>query len=82
MNADAATLEEKPSTTTRPALDAYRDWGYLQADLDPLGRLLPMDHPELPAEGDGVEAARRAYRRSLEVDPDQRGAREALAELE
>lgn len=28
------------------------------------------------------EAARRAYRRSLEVDPDQRGAREALAELE
>jgi hypothetical protein len=52
-------------TTGRPraaetVLDAYRRWGYLLADLDPLGRLRPESHPELPEAGDGVEEARRA----------------------
>ncbi len=43
-------------------LDAYRRWGYLAADLDPLGRLQPLhDHPDLPRAGAGVEAARRLY---------------------
>ena len=37
--------------------DAFRRWGYLQAALDPLGRLAPMAHPELD-EQDGAEAAR------------------------
>lgn len=27
--------------------DSFRRWGYLQADLDPLGRLAPFAHPEL-----------------------------------
>ncbi len=27
--------------------DAFRRWGYLQADLDPLGDLLPANLPEL-----------------------------------
>ncbi|MGE5233153.1 MAG: 2-oxoglutarate dehydrogenase E1 component [Acidobacteriota bacterium] len=43
-------------------LDAYRRWGYLAADLDPLGRLRPLvDHPDLPRQGAGVEEARRLY---------------------
>jgi len=29
------------------AADPFRRWGYLQADLDPLGRLAPFPHPEL-----------------------------------
>ena len=37
--------------------DAFRRWGYLQAALDPLGRLVPMAHPELDERG-GAEAAR------------------------
>ncbi len=41
--------------------DAYRRWGYLAADLDWLGRLEPVAHPELPTEGEAVEAARSAY---------------------
>jgi 2-oxoglutarate dehydrogenase E1 component len=27
--------------------DPFRRWGYLQADLDPLGRLVPFEHPDL-----------------------------------
>jgi len=37
--------------------DAFRRWGYLQADLDPLGRLRPLPHPELDGAA-GAEAAR------------------------
>jgi 2-oxoglutarate dehydrogenase E1 component len=29
--------------------DAFRRWGYLQADLDPLGRLAPFPHADLDA---------------------------------
>ncbi|MDH3403649.1 MAG: 2-oxoglutarate dehydrogenase E1 component [Acidobacteriota bacterium] len=49
-------------------LDAFRRWGYLQADLDWLGRLAPAEHPELPAAGDGVAAARRFYCGTLAVE--------------
>ncbi len=30
-----------------PLADSFRRWGYLQADLDALGRLPPLPHPEL-----------------------------------
>ncbi len=36
--------------------EAFRRWGYLQADLDPLGRLRPAPHPDLDAAPE--EAAR------------------------
>ncbi len=41
--------------------DAYRRWGYLAADLDWLGRLAPLEHAELPREGEDAAAARRVY---------------------
>ncbi|MCB9378509.1 MAG: 2-oxoglutarate dehydrogenase E1 component, partial [Holophagales bacterium] len=48
-----------PTTTTASAtLDAFRRWGYLEASLDPLGRLAPLVHPELSGLDD--EEARRA----------------------
>src|SRR5262249_56319489 len=37
--------------------DSFRRWGYLQADLDPLGRLTPQPHAELDA-WPSAEAAR------------------------
>jgi 2-oxoglutarate dehydrogenase E1 component len=37
--------------------DSFRRWGYLQADLDPLGRLAPFAHPELDELG-GADAER------------------------
>jgi 2-oxoglutarate dehydrogenase E1 component len=50
-------------------LDAYRRWGYLQADLDPLGRLRPeAGHPDLPAQGEGLEQLRRWYCGPLAVE--------------
>jgi len=41
--------------------DAFRRWGYLQADLDPLGDLAPVAMPELELSGPDAETARRFY---------------------
>jgi 2-oxoglutarate dehydrogenase E1 component len=41
--------------------DTFRRWGYLQADLDPLGDLEPVAMPEVDLAGPGREAARRVY---------------------
>ncbi len=50
------------SALSDPA-DVYRRWGYLMADLDPLGRLAPFRHPDIEAaearrDADGGQAAR------------------------
>ena len=44
--------------------DAYRRWGYLQADLDGLGRLQPFTHPDIEAATriKGAAAAAERYR--------------------
>ncbi len=44
-----------------PVFDAFRRWGYLEADLDPLGFFRPQPHPELAATGEAAELARRYY---------------------
>jgi 2-oxoglutarate dehydrogenase E1 component len=49
----AQTAQVAPSETM---LEAFRRWGYLQANLDPLGFLKPQAHPEL----DGFGAATQA----------------------
>ncbi len=41
--------------------DAFRRWGFLQANLDPLGDLQPVPMIELEVTGAEAEAARRAY---------------------
>ncbi|HEV3220105.1 MAG TPA: 2-oxoglutarate dehydrogenase E1 component [Candidatus Acidoferrales bacterium] len=41
--------------------DAFRRWGYLAADLDPLGFFKPLDHPELRLTGEVADRARRIY---------------------
>lgn len=48
------------------SLDAFRAWGYLQADLDWLGRLPPLPHAELDAAGDAP--GRRFYCGTLAVE--------------
>ncbi len=48
--------------------DAYRRWGYLEADLDWLGRLLPERHPELLDEGPKAERFRRIYCGSIGIE--------------
>jgi 2-oxoglutarate dehydrogenase E1 component len=46
------------TATTDRVADAYRRWGYLQADLDRLGRLQPVVHPEIAAVQHESTAAR------------------------
>ena len=41
--------------------EGYRRWGYLAANLDPLGFLAPFVHPELITEGAAAAAARKFY---------------------
>src|SRR5216683_6837292 len=41
--------------------EGYRRWGYLAADLDPLGFLAPVEHPELVRDGPAAAAARKLY---------------------
>lgn len=48
--------------------DAFRRWGYLQADLDPLGFLKPQPHPELQVEGEIARQARHYYCSSIGAD--------------
>ena len=51
------------------ALETFRRWGYLQADLDWLGRLKPRPHPELDAvPEDAAEPARRWYCGTLAIE--------------
>jgi len=49
-------------------IDAFRRWGYLQANLDPLGHFAPLPHPELDVTGDTADAARRIYSGSIGVE--------------
>lgn len=46
---------------SRSVLDSFRRWGYLQADLDSLGRLPPQAHPELDQQGPEADRARSLY---------------------
>jgi 2-oxoglutarate dehydrogenase E1 component len=41
--------------------DHFRRWGYLQANLDPLGDLTPAPVPELDVSGEAADEARRIY---------------------
>ncbi len=49
--------------------EAFRRWGYLQAQLDPLAiHLPPLQIPELQREGPDVDEARRSYCGTLAVE--------------
>ncbi len=48
--------------------DAFRRWGYLQANIDPLGFLQPIQHPDLEVSGEAAEAARRFYCGTIGAD--------------
>ncbi len=41
--------------------ERFRRWGYLEAELDPLGHFEPLKHPDLRLSGAAAERARRVY---------------------
>jgi len=49
------------SHTDEAVFDAFRQWGYLAADLDPVGYLQPLAPPELALEGKAATRARQCY---------------------
>ena len=57
-----------PTLADTAVLDAFRRWGYLEAQLDPLGRLPAVRHPELEGDGPEAEQARKVYCGSIGVE--------------
>src|SRR6202142_1869784 len=57
----AASVLAAPDSERERIFEAFRRWGYLEADLDPLGFLRPEVRPELQIEGEIAEEARRVY---------------------
>ena len=57
----ATAVLEAPNGERERVFDPFRRWGYLEADLDPLGFLPPEAHPSLQIEGEIAEEARRIY---------------------
>jgi 2-oxoglutarate dehydrogenase E1 component len=49
-------------------MDSFRRWGFLQADLDPVGHFAPLVHPDLGFAGEDADAARRIYCGSIGVE--------------
>jgi len=75
--ADRTTLTpERPVEVPRegdqerePVFDAFRRWGYCEANLDPLGLFLPLRHPDLAGfSGEVAEEARRVYCGTIGAD--------------
>ena len=51
-NSAATALMENGNPERERVFDAFRRWGYLEADLDPLGFLQPVPHPDLQLDGE------------------------------
>jgi 2-oxoglutarate dehydrogenase E1 component len=69
---ERALIYERPqggSADDGRIFDAFRRWGYLAADLDPLERhLQPLGLPELKVSGPAAERARRYYCATIGAD--------------
>jgi 2-oxoglutarate dehydrogenase E1 component len=61
MSRQQAIVDSSAPKESEQIWDAFRRWGYLQANLDPLGDLAPVAMPELDVTGTDAEAARRVY---------------------
>ena len=68
----AAVLDQVSNNGSNPERDrvfsAYRQYGYLEGDLDPLGFLRPRPTPELEHEGEYAREARGIYSSTIGVE--------------
>jgi len=79
MSRQQAVIESAAPTEAQSRVwDSFRRWGYLQANLDPLGDLQPVELPDLALSDPDAEAARKLYCGTIGVefmhvpDPDRR----------
>jgi 2-oxoglutarate dehydrogenase E1 component len=70
--AAGTAVVETSSNPTSPererVFSAFRQWGYLEGDLDPLGFLRPRPTPELQIESEYTAAARAIYSSTIGVE--------------
>src|SRR3954465_8565264 len=57
-SASAATMQ---NLDRERVFDIFRQWGYLEAELNPLGLLPPPRHPDLQIDNEWAQEARRIY---------------------
>ncbi|MGD0267483.1 MAG: thiamine pyrophosphate-dependent enzyme [Candidatus Sulfotelmatobacter sp.] len=70
-NGNAAVLESASNNVNlerERVFNAFRQWGYLEGDLDPLGFLRPRIAPELQIEGEYAREARAIYSSTIGVE--------------
>ncbi len=74
------------SEATERVFDAFRRWGYFEANLDPLGLFKPLSRPELQLTGPDADAARKIYCGTVGTEfmhiPDQDRRAWIIAKLE
>ncbi|MGC2479425.1 MAG: 2-oxoglutarate dehydrogenase E1 component, partial [Candidatus Sulfotelmatobacter sp.] len=68
----SALIEPSTTDSVNPererVFNAFRQWGYLEGDLDPLGFLRPRPTPELQIEGEYAREARAIYSSTIGVE--------------
>jgi len=68
----STVLDRASANGTNPEREgvfaAYRQWGYLESDLDPLGFLRPRPTPELERDGEYAREARNIYSSTIGVE--------------
>src|SRR5271167_3695864 len=68
----AAVIETSANNGSNPererVFNAFRQWGYLEGDLDPLGFLRPRPTPELQIESEYAREARTIYSSTIGVE--------------
>src|SRR6266853_1496331 len=68
------TLPLRPASTNgsnperERVFEAFREWGYLEGDLDPLGFLRPRPHPALQIESEYAREARAIYSSTIGIE--------------
>src|SRR5260370_11216172 len=68
----AAVIDNSASNGSNPererVFEAFREWGYLEGDLDPLGFLRPRPHPALQIESEYAREARAIYSSTIGIE--------------
>ena len=62
MSSKSAQLSTTEISLEREqTFDAFRRWGYLDANLNPFGGPIGGGYSDLPSDGEGAKEARRIY---------------------
>src|SRR5260370_34946296 len=68
----AAVIDNYVNNGSNPererVFEAFREWGYLEGDLDPLGFLRPRPHPALQIESENARDARAIYSSTIGIE--------------